>query len=191
MPERPVAARLPGALAAWIVAGILVAGMTSSTLNWYRDIRHYLDDEGCPVECRLPRWSELAVLRTVPIGRPVDAAEVRDTIGCDPRLRGYWDVYRIAFLSGSRSSAFRFRSYPNRFPRLVARAGAGPGKLLVLLPATTSRSREPVCDRPPIGGRTAGRPIGARIDWRPALTTVWKEDGRDPAELNRLQVVVP
>jgi hypothetical protein len=35
------------------------------------------------------------------------------------------------------------------------------------------------------------RQPASAINWRSMLTTVWRADGRDPAELNRLSIFAP
>ena len=182
--------RLTGRVAAWVIAGILVTVMSSSTLTWYRDTRHYINKHGNIVKVPLPPWSELAI-RGRPIAGPVDRP-ARFAIPSDVThvFGGYWDVYRIAFLSGKQVVGIPFSIYPNRFPGWSRGLGPHQGKLLVLRPPEESRAGvQPAAD---VGGeRVRYVRSASRMDWRPALTTVWKADGRDTAELNRLQVVVP
>ena len=44
----------------------------------------------------------------------------------------YWDVYRMAFLSGKRVAGIPYPMYPNRFRGWSRGLGPGQGKLLVL-----------------------------------------------------------
>ncbi len=101
---------------------------------------------------------------------------------------GYWDVYKMAFLSGGRLVGIPFPMYPNRFRGWSRGLGPGRGKLLVLHPEVTVKKPQ----------STVSAELGAgfvrsaqKTNWRSALKTVWESDGRDPAELSRLQVVVP
>jgi hypothetical protein len=55
--------------------------------------------------------------------------------------------------------------YPNRFPGWSRGLGTAQGTLMVLQPML--------------------------VGWRDALVTVWKADRRDPAELNRVRIVIP
>ena len=103
---------------------------------------------------------------------------------------GYWDVYRMAFLSEKRVMGIPYPMYPNRFPGWSEGLGPDRGKLLILRPSDDSTSGSgPAAEAP--GNRPPITLSARRIDWRPALSTVWKADGRDPAEIDHLQVVVP
>ena len=104
-------------------------------------------------------------------------------------IGGYWDVYKIAFLSGGRLAGIPFPMYPNRFPWLVARAGAGSRQAVDPAPGRDCEKCGIDLER-----RSRGRGIvrsAKRINWQSALRTIWVSEGRDPAELSRLQVVVP
>ena len=75
--------------------------MTLSTFFWYRDERHYVDARGMPVRLRPPGWSELTIVRDARLerrssARLCGAPDVTHVFG------GYWDVYKMAFLSGGR-----------------------------------------------------------------------------------------
>jgi hypothetical protein len=189
---------MPGRLAACVVAGLLAESMTASTFQWYRDTRHYLDGRGIPVRVEPPPWSELIVRTPALRGRPLGPvmppfdASLRFEVPSDVThvFGGYWDVYRLAFLSRKRVMGIPYPIYPNRFPGWSAGLGPDRGKLLILRPSedSTSGSRS-VAETP--GGRTPVVRSARRIDWRPAFSTVWKADGRDPAEIDHLRVVVP
>jgi hypothetical protein len=183
----------PGLLMACLIAGLLAVIMTVATFHWYRETRHYLDERGFVTGTRRPPWSELefAPPRTQP-GELRSRGTGRYTIPADVThvLGGYWDVYRMAFLSGEQVTGIPFPIYPNRFPGWSEGLGPDHGKLLIIHPGDgSSLGSSSAADRP--GGRTRIVRSAARIDWRPPLATVWKSDGRDPAELDRLQVVVP
>ncbi len=183
---------LPGRPAAWIIATSLVALMTAATLHWYRDTRHYLDENGRPVILRPPPWSELSVRRgAVTSGRP-GVSPVRIDVSPDVThvFGGYWDVYRMAFLSRGQIVGIPYPMYPNRFPGWSRGLGRNRGTLLVLQPREEpSRGGKPVADS--AAGRRTIFLSANRIDWLPAFKTVWKEDGRLPAEVDDLRVVVP
>jgi hypothetical protein len=183
---------MPGRVAAWVMTGVLVALMTASTIHWYRDTKHYLDEKGRPVTLRPHPWSELIIRgSSIAAGRPgastrefVVPSDVTHVFG------GYWDVYRMAFLSRGQIFGVPYPMYPNRFPGWSRGLGNHLGKLLVLQPREgSSTGGKPVAAS--AGGRRAVLMSANRIDWRPAFTTVWKADGRPPAEVDRLRLVVP
>jgi len=182
--------RFSGRVAAWVVVGILVAAISSSTFTWYRETRHYINKQGGLVKVQVPPWSELAVRGRTIVG-PVDKSP-RFAIPSDVThvFGGYWDVYRIAFLSGKQVVGIPFPTYPNRFPGWSRGLGPDQGKLLVLQPREeSSAGLRPAAEK--AGERIRNLRSASRMDWRPALSTVWKKDGRDPAELDRLRFVVP
>ncbi len=183
---------LPGRVTAWITTAILAALMTAATFHWYRDTRHYLDEKGRPVMLRPPPWSELIVRgRSIAAGRPGVKPEGFDVPSDVTHVfGGYWDVYRMAFLSAGRVVGIPYPMYPNRFPGWSRGLGNNLGKLLVLQPREeSSRGGKPAASS--AGGRRAVFLSANRIDWRPAFKTVWNADGRPPAEINDLRVVVP
>ena len=169
--------------------------MTVATFRWYRDTRSYVDDRGFPVRRGRRLWSELVVLPDRPKAgepRPGPRRPVRYTIPPDVThvFGSYWDVYRMSFLSVKRVVGIPYSLYPNRFPGWSGGLGPGRGKILILRPSDESAlATRPAAEMP--GGRS-GRVRSARaIDWHPAFTTAWEADGRNPAELGRLDVVVP
>jgi hypothetical protein len=180
---------LSGRIVAWITTGIMLELMTSSAFYWYRNTRHYLDFKGKPIAVQAAPWSELMVWRPRQPGRanvrvfqvPSDVTHV---------FGGYWDVYRMAFLSKGQVIGIPYPMFPNRFPGWSRELGTDRGKLLVLQPRELGNW----------GGKSAadspgeGRPTvlsASRIDWRPAFETVWKAAGRAPEDIDRLRVVVP
>lgn len=184
-----------GGIAAVLLAGSLAAGMTASSFRWYRDTRHYLDARGWPTRRETSRWDELIVLHGPPRpgGEPRSAGRgERFTIPNDVThvFGGYWDVYRLSFLSEGRVIGIPYPMYPNRFRGWSCGLGRGRGKILILRPGdeTVAASR-PAAELP---GIRPGRVRSARsIDWHPAVRTAWVADGRDPAELDQLDAVVP
>jgi hypothetical protein len=175
-------------LSAWLAAALLFEVMTSATFLWYRDERAYVDQRGMPVRIPLPDWSELTVVADVRRGTlavplhfvvPPDVTHV---------MGGYWDVYKIAFLSGGRLAGIPFPMYPNRFRGWSRGLGPGRGKLLILHPGVTARNAASTSSAEQGTGFVRS---AKRINWQPALSTIWVSDGRDPAELSQLQVVVP
>ena len=66
---------------------------------------------------------------------------------------GYWEVYRMAFLSGRRVVGIPFPMYPNRFPGWSQGLGPDRGKLLILRPNDDLEFLSAV------GRRDAGRAI--------------------------------
>jgi hypothetical protein len=185
----------PGRSASLLIAAVLAGGMTLAASWWYRDTRHYVDERGWPVRKPCPPWSELVVVpgRAHADGsQPAPAASERYTIPPDVThvFGGYWDVYRISFLSGGRIVGVPYPMYPNRFPGWSTGLGPARGKIMILRPgAEWAASNRPAAEAP---GRHWERVRSARaIEWHPALKTAWEADGRDPAELDRLEVVVP
>ena len=179
-----------GLLVAWVIAALLVEVMTSTTFLWYRDERHYVDRLGLPVRSRPPAWSELGVVLWVPDHHgPLIRGTTKFAVPSDVThiLGGYWDVYRMAFLSGKRVVGMPLSLYPNRFPGWSRGLGAGQGKLLVLFPYESEAPRSASTT----GARGMPMVWSARGEnWRSALLTPWMLDGRDPAEMDRLRVVV-
>jgi hypothetical protein len=183
---------LPRRIAACIMTLALVELMTVSTFHWYRDTRHYLDDAGRPVALQTPPWSELIVRgRFIPLGRgQVNSGEFRVPSDVTHVFGGYWDVYRMSFLSKRQVVGIPYPMYPNRFPGWSHGLRRDLGKLLVLQPRDeSSRGGKSAADSP--GGRRAVLLSANRIDWEGAFQTVWKADGREAADVDRLSVLVP
>ena len=184
-----------GRMASIAIACLLAAGMTVAAFRWYRDTRHYVDDWGFPVRREHLPWSELVILPDRPRRETLGPGSARPARYAIPPevthvFGGYWDVYRLSFLSGKRIVGVPYTMYPNRFPGWSAGLGAGRGKIMILRPSEESASASrPAAE---ITGNRPERVRSARaIDWRAALATAWQADGRDPAELDRLAVVVP
>jgi len=181
-----------GWLAASLCAGFLGALMTAAAFHWYQAERHYVNAQGIPVRHRARPWWQLAVetpdspRSAVNFGKYTVPTDVTHVFG------GYWDVYRMAFLSGGRISGIPYPIYPNRFRGWSRGLSPGQGKLLVLRPDVESRSGSPqLAGRPLVRRRPRSISAPKITDWLPPMLLVWKEDGRDPAEVERLQIVVP
>ena len=177
-----------GRLSAVLIAATLAAGMTTAAVRWYRDTRHYLDNRGFPVRREVPPWSQLVILPDRAGGPGVEhytiPADVTHVFG------GYWDIYRLSFRSGGRVVGVPYPMYPNRFRGWSDGLGPGRGKIVILRPLEDPASGSRVAAEMP--GIRPGRVRSARaIDWRRPLATSWAADGRDPAEIDRLDVVVP
>jgi hypothetical protein len=187
-----------GRVAACLVAGLLAMIMSERAFSWYRDTRHYLDERGILCRIRPAHWSDVTLRTPAPKGRlsgpvrPPPDRTIRFEVSSDVThvFGGYWEVYRMAFLSGKRVMGIPFPMYPNRFPGWSGGLGPDRGKLLILRPNEESNSGARSAAETP-GGRPPIVRSAKRIDWRPAFTTVWRADGRDPAEIEHLQVVVP
>jgi hypothetical protein len=184
-----------GRLAAGLMAVMLGAGMTVTAFRWYRETRHYLDDRGFPVRRERSPWSELVILpeRTRP-GDPRPAPGRAEPYTIPPDVThvfgGYWEVYRLSFLSGKRIVGVPYTMYPNRFRGWSDGLGPGRGKMMILRPSEESASASrPAAELP--GGRPERVRSARAIGWHSALATAWTADGRDPAEIDRLAVVVP
>jgi hypothetical protein len=184
-----------GRLAAGLIAVLLGAGMTIAAVRWYRETRHYLDDRGFLVRREQSPWSELVILPDRPRSgesQPTSGRPERYAIPSDVThvFGGYWDVYRLSFLSGKRIVGVPYTMYPNRFRGWSDGLGPGRGKIMILRPGDESASiSRPAAEMP--GGRPERVRSSRAIDWHPALATAWAADGRDPAEIDSLAVIVP
>ncbi len=179
------------AIVAIALASIFVELATSGLFHWYRDVRAYLDQAGRPIVMDHSSWMELELWnprdrrqRSVSFSDysiPADATHV---------MGSYWDVYLIAFLSAGRMTGVPFPMYPNRFPGWSRGLAPGQGKLIVFSP---NRPPSPVPSTPADEPSTFSRRVSSSrgLDWRPALGTLWRAEGRDPAEINRLTIEVP
>jgi hypothetical protein len=136
----------PGAVAAAGVALGLAALMTVETARWYE--RFGWIDAG---------WRPVQVVRVDPaLAWLREHPEVTHVFG------DYWDVYRLAYLTGGRVRGIPYPIYPNRFPGWSRGLGPGRGRLAVVRPAP---------------------------GWRQFLLSAWGQDGRTPAELRRVDIV--
>jgi hypothetical protein len=90
----------------------LAALTTLDTARWYRGFG-WIDENGRPIRNHL-KDPALAWLEQHP--------EVTSISG------GYWDVYRLSFLTGGRVQGVPYPIYPNRFPD---RSPAQPDALIV------------------------------------------------------------
>jgi hypothetical protein len=177
-----------GRLSAWIVAGLLFEVMTAATLLWYRDEYHYVGQRGIPVRRPVPDWSELIVVAEAARGMPAESSRFSVPADVSHVFGGYWNVYKMSFLSGGRIVGIPFPMYPNRFRGWSSGLGPGRGKLLILRPELATR-RPSKALAPGQGTGVVGS--AQKFDWQSALGTTWNSAGRDPAELSRLRVVVP
>jgi hypothetical protein len=181
-----------GVLVALLCAGFIAAVMTEAAFRWYRQERHYLDDHGIPVRRRVPPWQELAVETPASPGATYSINKYKIPADVTHVFGGYWDVYRISFLSGGRIVGIPYPMFPTRFRGWSHGLGPDQGKLLALPFDIGSR---------PGSWRVAGSPAGAaganpirvpgQWDWRRPFLPVWEADGRSREELSRLHVVVP
>lgn len=78
-------------------------------------------------------------------------------------LGGYWDTYRPTFLANHRVEGVPYPTYPSRFPGWSRGLGPGRGKMAV------ADGRDP--------------------RWPSMLAAAWRAEGRDPADLPRLDIV--
>jgi hypothetical protein len=177
-----------GRLSAPAVAGFLSVMMTAASFLWYRDDRGYVNQMAIPVKRAAPHWSELTVVADGPRGAPAVSSRFRVAGDVSHVFGGYWDVYRMSFLSGDQIKGIPFPIYPNRFRGWSRGLGPDEGKLLILLPE--GAARKPKTTRSAEHGSDV---VGSakNINWLQALRTSWEVEGRDPAELGRLQVIVP
>jgi hypothetical protein len=154
-----------GRLAAIALALLLALTMTLTALSWYvRDLR-YIDPRLVPLPVEVRPWDQVEVFDPHP--QAVGPGAFTTVIPHDvTHLFGpYWDVYRLSFLSGKRVVGIPFPTEPNRFAGWTRGLGPDRGRLMVLQPFL--------------------------VNWRDALSVVWRAEGRDPAELARLHIFVP
>ena len=130
---RPGTAGWAAGSSAWLIAGLLFAVMTSATFLWYRDERHYVDQQGtAPFDAPRPDWSELTV---VPEVSPRDAGRLdgfRGSVGRDSRLRRILGRLPDGLPLRQAGGRHPVSDVSQSIPRLVARAGAGPWKAVDL-----------------------------------------------------------
>jgi hypothetical protein len=153
-----------GRLAAVALAFSLGALMTMTALDWYQRERRYLGPRLIPVRVAVRPWNQPMIADPHPATGAGGAFFPRLSRDVTHVFGPYWDVYRISFLSGGRVIGIPFPMYPNRFQGWSHGLSPSQGKLMVL---------------PWLSG------------WREALATVWRADGRDPAELSHLRVIAP
>lgn len=134
-----------GRVAAAGLALVLAVVMTADLRDWYAGFG-WVD----------ARWRPV-------VSRPEDP--VLNWLVADPEVTwiegGYWDVYRLAFLTGGRVRGAPFPIYPNRFP--TWRPAPGEGRALIARPSP---------EEAPFGARAARS--GARRALSARGTTVYR-----------------
>jgi hypothetical protein len=173
-------------LAACFLCAILVEVMTAGVFLWYRDERLYVDQRGMPVRQPVAAWRDLTLVQGGPRRRTGTVVNFVIPPDVTHVFGGYWDVYKMAFLSGGRVTGIPWPIYPNRFPGWSRGLGPEQGKLLVIQAEGDTNAVMPTAARRPPVRRSLGG-----TDWSRAFRTVWLREGRDPLELDRLRVVVP
>jgi hypothetical protein len=182
--------RVPGRLAAGILIMVLFFGMTAGTLRWYRDELGYVDSDWRCVRVAPLAWNEIPVStrRQRNTGRAIAYVIPEDVTHV---FGDYWDVYRISFLSGKMVVGLPDPVFPNRFPGWSRGLGPSQGKLLAIgvRPDRATEARR-------MGSLSAFSRRNSRVApdvnaWRAPFLTVWLNDGRDPAELERIDVITP
>jgi hypothetical protein len=170
-------------VAACCAGALFIELMTAGVFFWYRDGRSYVSHHGLPVRIQVAPWSDFTLVTGGRPGPFVDFVVPPDVTHI---FGGYWDAYRMSFLSGGRVTGVPWPMFPNRFPGWSRGLGPGEGKLFVMLGAFEPNSVMPSATRRPPVRRSIGR-----TDWSRALHTAWVRDGRDPLELDRLKVEAP
>ena len=183
-----------GRVSGCILVLILVVGMTAKTIGWYRHELGYVGRLWQVVRVSQPVWSRPPPWRTDSHGKVIEVNVVLDPnswpydVGSDVThiFGDYWDVYRMAFLSGGRVVGIPHPSYPNRFRGWSRGLGPEKGKLMVLGLRRERRSQfgHAVHVFYDPKSRTAS-------NWRSPFGTAWLNDGRDPAEVDRIRVILP
>src|SRR5262249_16528223 len=142
--------------------------MTAITFRWYHGDRGYVTQRALPIRVPVQPWSEFSVEARPRAGSPPKRYQYTIPADATHVFGGYWDVYRIAFLSGGRVAGIPFPMYPNRFPGWSRGLGPGEGTLIALPPDLESRSGSPQLDGGPVNRRTR-RPV------RISDTSFWAE----------------
>jgi hypothetical protein len=182
---------LSGRVAGVILVFTLICGMTASTMSWYRDELGYIDLHWKWVRVSQLPWYEVPVLsrrqhdlvRRVAYVVPPDVTHV---------FGDYWDVYRMAFISGKKVVGVPYPMYPNRFRGWSRGLGPDHGKLLAIGVRREWGARAPTF-RPQLPSflpLNILEPPNAN-QWQSPFSRVWQNDGRDPAEIDRIPVVLP
>jgi hypothetical protein len=100
--------RGPGGLtAAWLVSLLLAGLVTFDTARWYARFG-WIDERGWPVRVPLADTA----LEWLDAHRPVKVI-----------TGDYWDVYRLAFLTGGRVRGVPLAGFPDRFPEWSSAPG--------------------------------------------------------------------
>jgi hypothetical protein len=137
-----------GALAAATVAVSVAALFTADTFQWYQRLG-WVDPRGRP----LRRQAEDPVLGWLERRRDVNSL-----------YGGYWDVYRLSFLTGGRVRGVPFPAYPNRFPEWSHDLPGGRPRMMLVRQTPIDRVflRQVLVD----GGRVVHRGRGfSVVDW--------------------------
>ncbi len=186
-----LAKRGPLGIAGAVVIAVALASVTTDiAARWYQDNLHYFDDAWRPVSSPRAEWSKRRLWAVYgPHGfENFETYEIPSDV--THVFGGYWDVYRMAFLSGKRLSGIPYPIYPNRFANWSRGLGSGQGRLLVLGVRIESGTR-PWRSRQSRGWIEELYDPASRVNWRAPFGVVWRNDGRDAAELDRIRVVIP
>ena len=162
-----------GRASAASLAALLAGTMTASLASWYTGL-DWVDDRLAPTPA-VPTGRRASGEFTGPLRAPDGSVIARGvTSRVQPEAThvfgDYWDVYRIAFLTGARPNWWHrvvgvpYPTYPNRFPGWSRGLGPDCGALMVLDPAP---------------------------GWREMLAESWRREGRDPDELDRITIHTP
>lgn len=108
-----------GQAAAMLGSAALAIFMTIDAARWYHRFG-WIDDRGRPV-------------RSAPRDPVLDWVESHDEV--DSFLGGYWDVYRVSFLSPRRVRGIPYPVYPNRFPEWTPPSANGHPGIVVARPS--------------------------------------------------------
>jgi hypothetical protein len=179
--------RLFGRVAAASLLLMLIWWMTATTVTWYRDGLGYLKNAWQVNRVPQMPWSdvpEIAGRKQWPVVYTVspDATHV---------FGDYWDVYRMAFLSKGALAGIPYPIYPNRFRGWSRGLGPDEGKLVVLGLRRGPSTGELWRGMPVRVLRPGGLDRSSALQWRSPFRAVWQNDGRDPAELDRIRFEVP
>ncbi len=183
--------RGPLGIAATVVIAVTLASlMTGTAARWYQDKLHYLDDAWQLRSSPREEWSKPRLWAVYGPHGLENVATYEIPSDVTHVFGGYWDVYRMSFLSGKKLHGIPYPIYPNRFVGWSRGLGSSQGRLLVLGLKIEGAIR-PMRVRKSRGWIEELHDPASRVNWRAPFGTVWRNDGRDPAELDRIRIVIP
>jgi hypothetical protein len=180
-----------GRVTAFMLLIVMACTVTGTTLRWYRDKLHYIDDEWRVIAVSRPAWSNPGLSEVFGLRGSEGFLNYEIPPDVTHVFGGYWDVYRMSFLSGKRVVGIPYPMYPNRLQGWSRALGPDEGKLLVLGLRIERGVRSWRSLRKPKSTIEELYDPASKANWRSPFETVWRNDGRDTSELNRIRVIIP